>query len=72
VFRPLTVQEIERYLLLETPYDCAGSFKAEALGITLLNALTSPDPTAIVGLPLIAVRRHLAQLGWSLPGALPV
>lgn len=70
-FRPLDTREIAHYLQLETPYDCAGSFKAEALGITLLDALASEDPTAIVGLPLIAVRRHLAELGWQLPGALP-
>lgn len=70
-FRPLDPAEIARYLQREAPFDCAGSFKAEALGITLLDALSSDDPTAIIGLPLIAVRRHLAELGWPLPGALP-
>ena len=52
-FRTLTDAEIERYLRLERPYDCAGSAKCETLGIALLEAIESDDPTALVGLPLI-------------------
>ncbi len=52
-FRPLTHQQIERYLHRETPYDCAGSFKSEGLGIALFRAIRGEDPNALVGLPLI-------------------
>jgi septum formation protein len=52
-FRTLGDAEIERYLQIEQPYDCAGSAKSEALGIALLDAIESSDPTALVGLPLI-------------------
>ncbi|MFO1337536.1 MAG: Maf family nucleotide pyrophosphatase [Burkholderiaceae bacterium] len=52
-FRALADDEIERYLRLEQPYDCAGSAKCETLGIALLSAIESDDPTALVGLPLI-------------------
>lgn len=62
-FRTLDDDAIERYLRLETPYDCAGSAKSEGLGISLLRAIDSPDPTALVGLPLIAVCDLLAQAG---------
>ena len=52
-FRALNDAEIERYLTTEKPYDCAGSAKAEALGIALLETIDSDDPTALIGLPLI-------------------
>ena len=52
-FRMLDDVEIERYLRLEEPYDCAGSAKCETLGIALLDAIESDDPTALIGLPLI-------------------
>lgn len=52
-FRALDEDEIQRYLQLEQPYDCAGSAKSETLGIALLEAIDSDDPTALVGLPLI-------------------
>ena len=52
-FRDLSDVEIERYLQLEQPYDCAGSARSEALGIALLESIDSSDPTALVGLPLI-------------------
>ena len=52
-FRTLDDAAIERYLRLEQPYDCAGSAKCETLGIALLEAIESDDPTALVGLPLI-------------------
>ena len=54
-FRNLTDEEIENYLHAEQPYDCAGSVKTEGLGITLLSEVQSNDPTAIIGLPLIAL-----------------
>lgn len=66
-FRQLTVAEIERYVELEPAYDCAGSFKAEGLGISLFTAIETRDPTALVGLPLIAVRELLEQAGFRLP-----
>ncbi len=62
-FRQLTDAEIERYLRLEQPYDCAGSAKAEGLGITLLDAIDSDDPTALIGLPLIRTSALLRQAG---------
>ncbi|MGD9265618.1 MAG: nucleoside triphosphate pyrophosphatase, partial [Lysobacterales bacterium] len=52
-FRTLTDEDIRRYLKRDEPYDCAGSFKAEALGITLFERISSEDPTALLGLPLI-------------------
>jgi septum formation protein len=57
--------EIERYLVLEQPFDCAGSAKSEALGIALCARIDSPDPTALIGLPLISVCRLLAQAGYN-------
>jgi septum formation protein len=66
-FRPLTAPEIRRYLDREPALDCAGSAKCEALGITLLEALVSDDPTAIIGLPLIALARMLRAEGVELP-----
>lgn len=62
-YRPLDDAEIETYLLLEEPYDCAGSGRCEALGITLLDAIDSDDPTALVGLPLIRTTRLLRAAG---------
>jgi septum formation protein len=66
-FRDLTDAEIEAYLRAEQPYDCAGSAKAEGLGISLLEAIVSDDPTALIGLPLIRTCRLLRQAGLSLP-----
>lgn len=62
-FRTLADDEIERYLGLEQPYDCAGSAKSETLGIALLEAIESDDPTALVGLPLIRTCRLLREAG---------
>ncbi|MBL1981154.1 septum formation inhibitor Maf, partial [Klebsiella pneumoniae] len=53
-FRALTDPEIERYVDAERPFDCAGSFKSEGYGIALFDAIETCDPTALVGLPLIA------------------
>ncbi len=62
-FRTLSDAEIERYLRLEAPYDCAGSAKSETLGIALLDAIESDDPTALVGLPLIRTCALLREAG---------
>lgn len=62
-FRKLTLDEIEHYLRAEQPYDCAGSAKCETLGIALLDAIDSDDPTALVGLPLIRTCRLLREAG---------
>lgn len=66
-FRDLNDDEIERYLLAERPYDCAGSAKSEGLGIALLDAIHNDDPTALVGLPLIRTARLLRAAGLTLP-----
>lgn len=62
-FRDYNDDEIERYLLAEQPYDCAGSAKSEALGIAMLAAIESSDPTALVGLPLIKTCELLRAAG---------
>ncbi|HED15445.1 MAG TPA: septum formation inhibitor Maf [Gammaproteobacteria bacterium] len=67
VFRKLTDQQIERYLQREQPYNCAGSFKSEALGITLFEAMRGDDPTALIGLPLIRLTGMLMEAGLALP-----
>jgi len=66
-FRTLAADEIERYLHAEQPYDCAGSAKSEGLGIALLNAILSDDPTALIGLPLIRTANLLRAAGVVLP-----
>ncbi|MBD7960712.1 MAG: Maf family nucleotide pyrophosphatase [Comamonas sp.] len=67
VFRDLTDDEIERYLRAEQPYDCAGSAKSEGLGISLLDAIHSDDPTALIGLPMIRTCRMVRAAGIQLP-----
>jgi septum formation protein len=62
-FRALHRDEVERYVERERPLDCAGSFKAEALGIALFERITTQDPTALIGLPLIALCRLLGKVG---------
>jgi len=62
-FRPLTPALIDRYLSLEQPYDCAGSAKAEGLGIALIARIETDDPTSLIGLPLIALTDLLVQAG---------
>jgi septum formation protein len=62
-FRMLSDAEIETYLRLDEPYDCAGSGRCEALGIALLESIDSDDPTALVGLPLIRTARLLRAAG---------
>ncbi len=61
--RPLTDAQIEAYLKKEQPYDCAGSAKSESLGIALMTRMDSPDPTALIGLPLMALTEMLANEG---------
>lgn len=65
-FRDLSDDEIESYLLAEQPYDVAGSAKSEGLGIILVDAIHSDDPTALVGLPLIALSNMLRVAGFPL------
>jgi septum formation protein len=67
VFRRLGDEEIARYVAIEQPFDCAGSFKAEGLGITLFERIESADPSALIGLPLIALARLLRTAGMRLP-----
>jgi septum formation protein len=62
-FRNLPDEELDAYLRIEQPYDCAGSAKNEGLGITLLEKIESNDPTALTGLPLIALTTMLRQAG---------
>jgi septum formation protein len=64
-FRTLAGTEIAAYVERERPFDCAGSFKAEGLGIALFEAIESSDPTALIGLPLIATCRLLRAAGFD-------
>jgi septum formation protein len=66
-FRALNDAEIERYIAIEQPFDCAGAFRCEGLGIALFSRVVSEDPTGLIGLPLIALARSLRQLGYELP-----
>lgn len=66
-FRALTEAEIERYIAAEQPFDCAGGFRSEALGISLFARVVSEDATGLIGLPLVAVARSLRQLGYEVP-----
>jgi septum formation protein len=66
VFRDLADTEIETYLRIEQPYDCAGSAKSEGLGIALLERIDNDDPTALIGLPLIRTARMIRAAGVKL------
>lgn len=66
-FRELDPAEIARYVEREQPLDCAGSFKCEGLGISLFQAIDNHDPSALIGLPLIALARMLRGAGIELP-----
>jgi septum formation protein len=66
-FRDLAPAALDAYLKAEEPYDCAGSARIESLGICLVEAVHSDDPTALVGLPLIALTSMLARMGVELP-----
>jgi septum formation protein len=67
VFRPLSPQEIRAYVHRDEPFDCAGSFRAEGLGITLFERIDSQDPTGLIGLPLIWLAQALRRLGFPAP-----
>jgi septum formation protein len=66
-FRHLRSEEISRYIARERPLDCAGSFKCEGLGISLFERIENNDPTALIGLPLIALARLLREAGLEVP-----
>lgn len=66
VFKTLTPSMIENYLHREEPYDCAGSFKSEALGIALFERFEGDDPNALIGLPLIELVNFLSNEGYSI------
>lgn len=66
-FRSLELAQIERYLDIEQPYNCAGSFKSEGLGIALFRKLEGDDPNSLIGLPLIRLIDMLANEGVSVP-----
>ena len=66
-FRRLSEAEIERYVARDEPYDCAGGFKVESLGIALMESIDSSDPTALIGLPLIWLAGTLRSAGLPLP-----
>lgn len=67
-FRTLGDEAIERYLQRERPYDCAGAVKSESLGIALFESIESADPTALIGLPLIALVDLLLEAGFDVLG----
>lgn len=64
-FLPLSREQIDAYLAREQPYDCAGAVRSEALGIALFERISSDDPTALIGLPLIALSRMLRNAGFD-------
>lgn len=64
-FRMLSEREIDHYLERDCPFDCAGSFRCEGLGITLFDAIDTRDPTALIGLPLISTSRLLRSVGFD-------
>lgn len=68
-FRTLQDTEIENYLLREQPYNCAGSFKSEGLGISLFKRMSGDDPTALIGLPLIRLCAMLRECDYLIPSA---
>ncbi len=63
VFKTLTQKQIEAYCDAEQPYNCAGSFKSEGLGICLFERLSGDDPNSLIGLPLIKLSQLLAEFG---------
>jgi len=67
IFRTLDDGTIERYVACEAPFDCAGGFKSEGLGITLCESINSVDPSALIGLPLIQLSKVLRGVGFELP-----
>ena len=66
-FRALSAAEIEAYLIADAPYDCAGSLRSEALGLSLCDGIDATDPTGLIGLPLIRLAASLRSCGYALP-----
>lgn len=66
-FRELEQSEIERYVDRDQPFDCAGAMRSESLGIALLESLSSDDPTALIGMPLIRIAQWLRAAGYEIP-----
>ncbi len=66
-FRTLSLDEIERYVDADEPFDCAGAFRSESLGAVLVESMRTEDPTALIGLPLIATARLLRDVGFRIP-----
>ena len=66
-FRVLSAAEIEAYLSADEPYDCAGSLRSEALGLSLCERIEAVDPTGLIGLPLIRLAASLRSCGYALP-----
>ncbi len=62
-FRKLSAAQISRYIEKEAAFDCAGSFKCEGLGISLFEEISSQDPSALIGIPLISLTRLLLRHG---------
>jgi septum formation protein len=69
VFKKLSAEKIERYLQAEQPYNCAGSFKSESLGIALFEKFEGEDPNSLIGLPLIKLVEMLESEGVEIPDA---
>ena len=66
-FRKLDEATITRYIARESPFDCAGGFKSEGLGISLCETIESEDPSALIGLPLIRLCSVLRSVGYPIP-----
>jgi septum formation protein len=66
-FRPLSSAEIERYIDIDQPFHCAGSFRSESLGVSLFAHMETNDPTGLIGLPLIRLAQSLRSAGYELP-----
>ena len=66
-YRKLAASEIERYIDHDRPLDCAGGMRSEKLGISLLESLSSEDPTALIGMPLIRIAQWLREAGFEIP-----
>ncbi|OED38265.1 septum formation protein Maf [Chromatiales bacterium (ex Bugula neritina AB1)] len=66
-FKELTRSQIERYLHADKPYDCACSFKSESLGSAIVESMTSDDPSALIGLPLVRLAGFINELGQDIP-----
>lgn len=66
-FRELSADEVARYVAADRPFDCAGGFKAESLGIALFDGIESTDPTALTGLPLVWLSGALRRAGIPVP-----